>query len=176
MLATPFAATFEVREGNSNYGELLYSFTLDGTDLSGGFQMEDVLAAGDTLESVAEVFEARNNSGSKATPTPTPQHDDYDDMGYTKEELQKLIQDQRQKIKDLELKVKQAELDLEKSKVALENSTVRSTVDGVVRTLLDADTARGQQPALAGGGRRRGSSPSRGPSARACSPASSGGT
>ena len=148
VLATPFAATFEVREGNSNYGELLYSFTLDGTDLSGGFQMEDVLAAGDTLESVAEVFEARNNSGSKATPTPTPSND-YDDMGYTKEELQKLIQDQRQKIKDLELKVKQAELDLEKSKVALENSTVRSTVDGVVRTLLDADTAAANsQPLL----------------------------
>src|SRR5699024_125292 len=74
---------------------------------------------------------------------------DYDEMGYTKEELQKLIQDQRQKIKDLELKVKQAELDLEKSKVALENSTVRSTVDGVVRTLLDADTAAANsQPLL----------------------------
>lgn len=85
-------------------------------------------------------------------------------MGYTKEELQKLIQDQRQKIKDLELKVKQAELNLEKSKVALENSTVRSTVDGVVRTLLDADTAAANsQPLLVVAG--QGSSPSRGPSA-----------
>lgn len=136
VLASPFAAIFEVREDNSNYGDLLYSFKLDGTDLSGNFQVSDVLTGSNTLESVAEVFEAT----TKATPTPTP-CGDYDDMGYTKDELKKLIQQKRQEIKDLQLKVKQAELDLEKSKLALENSTVRSTVDGVVRTLTDEKTA-----------------------------------
>lgn len=136
VLASPFAAIFEVREDNSNYGDLLYSFKLDGTDLSGNFQVSDVLTGSNTLESVAEVFEAT----TKATPTPTPSGD-YDDMGYTKDELKDLIQQKRQEIKDLQLKVKQAELDLEKSKLALENSTVRSTVDGVVRTLTDEKTA-----------------------------------
>ena len=58
-----------------------------------------------------------------------------------RDRLDDLITQQRQKIKDCELKVKQAQLDLEKSKLALNNSTVCSTIDGVVRTLTDADTA-----------------------------------
>ncbi len=42
----------------------------------------------------------------------------------------------------MQLKVDQAELDLKKAQIALDNSTVRSTVDGVVRTLTDVDTAK----------------------------------
>ena len=57
VLASPFAAIFEVREGNSNYGELLYSFKLDGTNLSGNFQVSDVLTGSNTLESVAKAFD-----------------------------------------------------------------------------------------------------------------------
>jgi HlyD family secretion protein len=135
VLASPFAAIFEVREGDSNYGDLLWSFKLDGTDLSGNFQVSDLLTGSNTLESVEEIFDA---TSTKATPTPS---NDYDDMGYTKDELNAEIEKKRQEIKNLQLKVKQAELDLEKSKLALENSTIRSTVDGVVRTLTDVDTA-----------------------------------
>ena len=62
-------------------------------------------------------------------------------MGYTREELRELIAQKRQEIKDLQLQVKQAELDLKKAQLALENSTVRSTVDGVVRTLTDVESA-----------------------------------
>lgn len=136
VLASPFAAIFEVREGNSNYGELLYSFKLDGTNLSGNFQVSDVLTGSNTLESVAKAFDV--TSTSQTTPTPDT---DYDDMGYTKDELTKLIKQKRQEIKELQLKVKQAELDLKKSQLALDNSTVRSTIDGVVRTLTDEQSA-----------------------------------
>ena len=136
VLASPFAAIFEVREGNSNYGELLYSFKLDGTNLSGNFQVSDVLTGSNTLESVAKAFDV--TSTSQTTPTPDT---DYDDMGYTKNELTKLIKQKRQEIKELQLKVKQAELDLKKSQLALDNSTVRSTIDGVVRTLTDEQSA-----------------------------------
>lgn len=135
-LTSPFAAILEVREGNSNYGDLLYSILLDGNDLSGSLQVSDLITGDNTLESIAEVFEAR----SKATPAPTPSNN-YNDMGYTKDELKKLIKEKRQEIKNLQLQVKQAELDLEKAKLALENSTVRSTIDGVVRTLIDVDSA-----------------------------------
>ena len=38
------------------------------------------------------------------------------------------------------MQVKQAKLDLEKAQIALDNSTVHSTVDGVVRTLIDVDS------------------------------------
>lgn len=139
VLTTPFAAVFEVREDNSNYGDLLYSFTLDGTQLSGSFQVSDALTGSNTLESVMEVFDAPS---SRSTPTPTPNSNNYNDMGYTRQELNDLIAKKRQEIKNLQLKVDQAELDLKKAQIALDNSTVRSTIDGVVRTLTDVDTAK----------------------------------
>ena len=139
VLTTPFAAVFEVREDNSNYGDLLYSFTLDGTQLSGSFQVSDAITGSNTLESVMEVFDAPS---SRSTPTPTPNPNNYNDMGYTRQELNDLIAKKRQEIKDLQLKVDQAELDLKKAQIALDNSTVRSTIDGVVRTLTDVDTAK----------------------------------
>ena len=141
-LYSPFAAVFEVREGDSNYGELLYSFQLDGTQFTGSFDQLEEVETGDTLETVAEAFEApAAQRSSTPTPQPTREPDNYNDMGYTKEELQDLIAEKRQEIKDLQLKVKQAQLDLEKAQLALENSTVRSTIDGVVRTLTDVETA-----------------------------------
>ncbi len=142
VLYSPFAAIFEVREGNSNYGDLLYSFQLDGTQLSGNFEdVEEELEQSPTLETVADVFQATTQK-STPTPTPKPNSNNYDDMGYTKEELQDLIAQKRQEIKDLQLQVKQAKLDLEKAQIALDNSTVHSTVDGVVRTLIDVDSAK----------------------------------
>lgn len=145
VLASPFAAIFEVREGDSNYGDLLHSFLLDGTALSGGFQISNIISSEETLESLEETFTAT----TKATPTPTPNPNNYNDMGYTKEELKKLIQEKRQEIKELQLKVKQAKLDLEKSKLKLDGSTVRSTIDGVIRTLTDEETAtQNSQPFL----------------------------
>lgn len=148
-LISPFAAIFEVREGDSNYGELRYSFQLDGSHVEDDTEISQEIPSGEnTLESVADAF---RSAPTQPENTPTSgdvdgqggqgNQDNYNDMGYTKEQLDDLIAQQRQKIKDCELKVKQAQLDLEKSKLALNNSTVCSTIDGVVRTLTDADTA-----------------------------------
>ena len=71
VLTTPFAAVFEVREDNSNYGDLLYSFTLDGTQLSGSFQVSDAITGSNTLESVMEVFDAPP-AAPPLRPHPTP--------------------------------------------------------------------------------------------------------
>ena len=137
QLATPFAAIFEVREDDSNYGELIASFKLDGTQLSANFQNFPQFDGSQTVESVAEAFEAR----AKATPSPTPHPHNYDDMGYTSSQLKELIAEKRQEIKNYQYELKQNKLDLEKARLALKNSTVLSTVDGVVRTLTDLDTA-----------------------------------
>ena len=137
QLATPFAAIFEVREDDSNYGELIASFKLDGTQLSANFQNFPQFDGSQTVESVAEAFEAR----AKATPSPTPNPNNYDDMGYTSSQLKDLIAEKRQEIKNYQYELKQNKLDLEKARLALKNSTVLSTVDGVVRTLTDLDTA-----------------------------------
>ena len=137
QLATPFAAIFEVREDNSNYGELIASFKLDGTQLSANFQNFPQFDGSQTVESVAEAFEAR----AKATPSPTANPNNYDDMGYTSSQLKELIAEKRQEIKNYQYELKQNKLDLEKARLALKNSTVLSTVDGVVRTLTDLDTA-----------------------------------
>ncbi len=132
-LPSPFAAVFEVREGNSNFGELISAFKLDGTQLSAGFQLTGMISGSTTIDSVADLF--------KATPTPTPSADNYDYMGYTAEELKQLIAEKRQEIRTLQLDRRQAKLDLDRAQLALKNSTVLSTVDGVVRTLMDTDTA-----------------------------------
>lgn len=148
-LVSPFAAIFEVREGDSNYGDLRYSFQLDGSHVEDDTEISQEIPSGEnTLESVADAF---RSAPTQPENTPTSgdvdgqggqgNQDNYNDMGYTKEQLDNLIAQQRQKIKDCELKVKQAQLDLEKSKLALNNSTVCSTIDGVVRTLTDVDTA-----------------------------------
>ena len=67
----------------------------------------------------------------------------YDTGGsmYTAEELQQMIAEKKQQIQDLKLNVKQAAHDLEKAKLNLENATIKSTVNGVVKSLTDLDTA-----------------------------------
>lgn len=134
-LPSPFAAVFEVREGNSNYGKVLSSFTLDGTQFSGRIKAEGLLETTNTVEAVERVFAAT------PTPSPTPNANNYNDMGYTSAQLREEIAEKRQEIRDLQYALKQAKLNLEISQRALENSTVLSNVDGLVRSLLDLDTA-----------------------------------
>lgn len=131
QLVSPFAAVFEVRDGNSNYGQLISAFKLDGTQLSANFQLANTIPGYNTIDSIETIFGA----------TPTPSADNYNDMGYTSAELSRLITEKKQEIKDLQHAKKQAELDLKRANLQLKNSTVLSTVDGVVRSLVDLDTA-----------------------------------
>lgn len=134
-LTSPFAAVFEVREGNSNYGDVISSFKLDGTQFSG------------TIKTVApaEIIEVDTIENlfldATATPSPTPNPNNYDDMGYTSAQLKELITEKQTEIRDLQYKLKQAQLSLEIAQRALTNSTVLSNVDGRVRSLIELDAA-----------------------------------
>ncbi len=132
-LASPFAAIFEVREGNSNYGSLISSFKLDGTQLSAIIQTMAPLEDS-TMEDIQDVL-------LDATPTPTPNPNNYDDMGYTSSQLKEEIEKKKTEIRDLQYALKQAKLNLEIAQRALDNSTVLSNVDGRVRTLIDLELA-----------------------------------
>lgn len=132
-LRTPFAAIFEVREGDSNYGELISAFQLDGTQMSANFAISSTLTGGNTIESIAGAF--------GASPSPTSVGN-YNDMGYTSAELKEMITEVKEEIQSLQVTRRQAELDLNRAELALKNSTVLSTVDGTVRTLLDEQTAK----------------------------------
>lgn len=143
QLRTPFAAVFEVREGNSNYGALISSFKLDGSNLSASIDTSNILNSYNTIESIAGML--------GATPTPSPtsssSSDNYNDMGYTSAQLSELITEKKQEIQNLQLAKKQAQLDLERAKLAVSNTTVLSTVDGIVKTLSEeADAQSGAKP------------------------------
>ncbi|MCH5353700.1 MAG: biotin/lipoyl-binding protein [Acutalibacter sp.] len=130
-LVSPFAALFEVRDGNSNYGQLISAFKLDGTQLSANFQPEDAIPGYGSLDSIEHMF--------GASPSPSPNN--YNHMGYTAAELKQLIADKKEEIQRLQTAKKQAQLDLRVADSKLKNSTVLSTVDGTVRTLIDLETA-----------------------------------
>lgn len=134
-LASPFAAVFEVREGDSNYGGVVSSFKLDGTKFSGTIKTTT------PMEIVDMDFIESFLMDATATPTPTPNPNNYDDMGYTSSELKELIAKKQTEIRDLQFSLKQAKLNLEIAQRALDNSTVLSNVDGRVRSLIELDAA-----------------------------------
>lgn len=133
-LKTPFAAVFEVREGDSNYGKLISAFKLDGTQMSGNFEISSILTGSSTIDSIANLFGA----------TPTPSANNYNHMGYTAAELRDLINEAKEEIQGLQVTRRQSELDLDRARLQLKNSTVLSTVDGAVRTLIDQEEAAAQ--------------------------------
>lgn len=155
----PFAAQFEVHEENSNFGEVLNLFVLDGTMTPKGTETPapeltptpvptpDVSAASTKRSALPvtgnpsfygpdltakQLSSENNNSGSGS---------DYADQKYTAEELKALIADKKQEIADLELAGKRGKIDYERAKLALENSKVISTVDGIVKTLIPQEEA-----------------------------------
>ena len=73
------------------------------------------------------------------TPQPEPQPEPMPEPeeGYTKEELNQLIQEKKTEITNLELDYKEALLKEEQIKKELENLTVRSSVNGVVKKVGD---------------------------------------
>ncbi len=145
-LNSPFAAVFEVREHDSNYGSLISKVTIDGTGFSGTVNLPGLLsgvsAAADVVtDAVNSPAQVKAAATPTPTPKPTPEPDNYNHMNYTKKELEDLIKAKKQEITNLQHDMKQAQLDLDKANRALENSTVLSTVDGQVRTLIDIETA-----------------------------------
>lgn len=156
-LVSPFAAIFEVREENSNYGNLVSSLKIDGTNYSAALTLNGLFNGMSAAEIVAGGIVEPQPKGATptpkptATPTPNPSStpsNNYNDMGYTSAELNQLVKEKRREITNLQHDLKQANLDLEKAKRALENSTVLSTMDGQVGSVIDLDTALAENKPL----------------------------
>ena len=122
MPGGPFVARFEVHEQDNENLPLVKGWQMDGDKISAGF----------FNEVISEPDDIQMPDLSYADPGIS-----YDTGGpmYTAEELQQMIADKKQQIQDLKLNVKQAAHDLEKAKLDLENATIKSTVNGVVKSL-----------------------------------------
>lgn len=134
-----FAAVFEVRESDSNYGELIQSSKIDGTaanytppvttEQTGLNFAPNITALGgiSQMDSGFKIKKLANN---------------YNDMGYTSAELKAKIAETNAQISQLQLDKKQAKIDLDKANLALSNSTVVSKIDGTVKSLIDVSEAK----------------------------------
>ncbi len=148
-ITEPFAAVFEVRKGNSNFGDLVASFSLDGTQWSGEINapLPPEIPTGD--DNLIEWIDKAQPFFATPTPTPTPSPsgNNYDSMGYTADELKQMIADKQAEIAELQVQKKQADLNLKRAELLLKNSTVLSSIDGVVKELLDpAEAIQSSKP------------------------------
>lgn len=130
-----FVAVLEVREENSNFGGIIHSFTIDGTDFSWSFSLSDNnYMINDVFDEIisdsAEVFSNQANPKNSGN-----------EILYTAEELKSAIADKKSQIESLRLSRKQAKIDFDKAELAVKNTTVTSTIDGVVRSLISIDDA-----------------------------------
>ncbi|MDO4459226.1 MAG: hypothetical protein Q4C42_03935 [Clostridia bacterium] len=130
----PFCAVFELREDNSEYGELIRAWKFDGTKDESGFYtfptiIEDITdEVIDDDEDTDDDYSGGYWGGSSGTV-------------YTPEELKEAIQQKETEIKNLENDFKQAQINYEKAKLELDNASVVSEVNGIVRKLNDIEEA-----------------------------------
>lgn len=116
----PTVAVFEIHKGNVVEGDMLYLWTMYGSDY------EPVDAD--------SVWKFGVNSDEKPV-EPEPPVEPPVEEGYTKEELTKLIAEKEEKIRDLQLTKKKSQLNYDNTKAKLDKCTVVSTVKGKVSSL-----------------------------------------
>lgn len=116
----PTVAVFEIHKGNVVEGDMLYLWTMYGSDY------EPVAAD--------SVWKFGVNSDEKPV-EPEPPVEPPVEEGYTKEELAKLIAEKEEKIRDLQLKKKKSQLNYDNTKAKLDKCTVISSVKGKVSSL-----------------------------------------
>ncbi|WP_404988242.1 hypothetical protein [Clostridium culturomicium] len=116
----PTVAVFEIHKGNAVEGDMLYLWTMYGSDY------EPVAAD--------SVWKFGVNSDEKPVEPEIPVEPPVEE-GYTKEELAKLIAEKEEKIRDLQLKKKKSQLNYDNTKAKLDKCTVVSSVKGKVSSL-----------------------------------------
>lgn len=138
----PFAAIFEVRAENSVSGELLQSFTMDGTKLSKSLNTSSISASQAGVAVLPLLPAAGRSSGIQKLTDSTGSSDNYNSQQYTAEQLKAMIADKEKEIANLELGLARTNIDYSRADLALKNAKVLSTVSGVVQTLADPKEAR----------------------------------
>ena len=133
---------FEVRQGDSLEGDILRSWELIlRRDLSNNWSF-----------TLVEPEYDPSVEGAEPEVTPEPVTGNFVSSWA---ELQKMKKDAAQQIIDLELQLKMAELKYETLEYELSNGEVLSTIDGVVKTVLDPEAALAENKPvvlLSGGG------------------------
>lgn len=114
----PAVAIIEIHKGDVVEGELLYLWTMYGSD----------------YEAVEEASIWRFGVNADEKPVEPPVEPPVEE-GYTKEELAKLIAEKEEAIRDFQLKKKKTQLSYDNTKAKLDKSTVVSKVKGKVTSI-----------------------------------------
>lgn len=141
----PYSCILEVRSEDCIDGVLLASMTLDGSVLEnsvepsawfatslGKNQWEELLPQEPQDDTWEELPDGMGNM--------MPEEDIIG--GYSKEELEKAIGEKEREISTAALDIKEAQLKIQKVEQQLQEETVKSTVNGVVKTV--GDPAKGE--------------------------------
>ena len=141
----PYSCILEVRSEDCTDGVLLASMTLDGSVLEnsvepsawfatslGKNQWEELLPQEPQDDTWEELPDGMGNM--------MPEEDIIG--GYSKEELEKAIGEKEREISTAALDIKEAQLKIQKVEQQLQEETVKSTVNGVVKTV--GDPAKGE--------------------------------
>ena len=144
--SNPFVAVLEVREKNSNHGDLIHSFEIDGlsSTLPNIFSPQYNQSSDDVQD---DLYSDILNSDSVGLDDLSDTSND--EIQYTAEELKQAIAEKEAEIKTLRLSRKQMKIDYDKAELQVNNTTVTSTIDGVVRSLISIEDAQANsQPFL----------------------------
>lgn len=144
--SNPFVAVLEVREKNSNHGDLIHSFEIDGLSftLPNIFSPQYNQSSDDVQD---HLYSDILNSDSVGLDDLSDTSND--EIQYTAEELKQAIAEKEAEIKTLRLSRKQMKIDYDKAELQVNNTTVTSTIDGVVRSLISIEDAQANsQPFL----------------------------
>lgn len=140
-----YYAKLEIREADSLTGGFVKSIGFDGTiKVSKGYEpgITWILTSEGIKKEEADIKDPDKDQepgddGDDDGDIDWDDGGDFDD-GYTAEELKKAIYEKEQEIKDLVLDKKENDLKVEKAKRDLEDALVKSTINGIVKSVGDA--------------------------------------
>lgn len=136
VLENQTVCVFEVVDDAEDPSWILYSWTLDGR--TGQIIPPDIPDQPNTPD--------EPDVPDQPDEPDVPEEPDVPDVvppsGPTAEELRAEIQEKEQKLKELDLDRREAELELKKLKKKVDNGVISSTVNGMVKSVLDEETAR----------------------------------
>lgn len=121
---------FMIREGNELSGELESASLLKFTSSEGNYTFSIVKNSGIEDPIYEEIVED----------VEVPKVEEEPKKSYTMSEIKKMIIDEEAKIKSLALDIKVAKSEYKKLKEEIENGTIKSNIDGVIKTVLPIDS------------------------------------
>ena len=139
----PYACVLEVRSEDSTDGVLLASMTLDGAALESRVEPSAWFATSLGRISGKNCFRKnRRTESGKSSQGMGNNAGEEIIGGYSKEELEKAIGEKERELASNALDIKEAQLKIQKVERQLQEETVKSTVNGIVKSV--GDPAKGE--------------------------------